>query len=46
MAKAQRSGRRVKKNIPSGIVYIQSTFNNTIVTVMVFRRSKGLQGVS
>jgi small subunit ribosomal protein S11 len=33
MAKAQRSGRRVKKNIPSGIVYIQSTFNNTIVTV-------------
>ena len=33
MARAQRSGRRVKKNIPSGIVYIQSTFNNTIVTV-------------
>ena len=33
MAKAQRSGRRVKKNIPSGIVYIQSTFNNTFVTV-------------
>jgi small subunit ribosomal protein S11 len=33
MAQAQRSGRRVKKNIPSGIVYIQATFNNTIVTV-------------
>ncbi|MAY82050.1 MAG: 30S ribosomal protein S11 [Deltaproteobacteria bacterium] len=33
MAKAQRSGRRVKKNIPSGVVYIQATFNNTIVTV-------------
>lgn len=25
--------RRVKKNIPSGIVHIQATFNNTIVTI-------------
>jgi small subunit ribosomal protein S11 len=25
--------RRVKKNVPHGIVHIQSTFNNTIVTV-------------
>lgn len=36
MAKAQkRSGgrKREKKNIPVGNVYIQATFNNTIVTV-------------
>lgn len=25
--------RRVKKNIPSGIAHIQSTFNNTIITI-------------
>ena len=25
--------KKEKKNVPSGIVYIQSTFNNTIVTV-------------
>ena len=25
--------RRVKKNVPHGVVHIQSTFNNTIVTV-------------
>ena len=25
--------RRVKKNVPAGIVHIQATFNNTIVTV-------------
>ena len=34
MAKARRrTTRKVKKNIPSGLVFIQSTFNNTIVTV-------------
>ena len=34
MAKPKtRSARRTKKNIASGIVYIQATFNNTIVTV-------------
>ena len=34
MAKPKtRSARRTKKNIPSGIVYIQATFNNTIVTI-------------
>ena len=34
MAKTKtRSARRTKKNIPSGIVYIQATFNNTIGTV-------------
>jgi small subunit ribosomal protein S11 len=33
MANPRKSGRRVKKNIPTGIVHIQATFNNTIVTV-------------
>jgi len=31
-AKASK-GKKEKKNVPSGIVHIQSTFNNTIVTV-------------
>ncbi len=33
MAKKQRTKRRVKKNIPSGVAHIHSTFNNTIITV-------------
>ena len=36
MAKtAKRKGktRKEKKNVPSGIIHIQSTFNNTIVTI-------------
>jgi small subunit ribosomal protein S11 len=36
MAAAKRAGsnkKRVKKNIPEGVVYIYSTFNNTIVTI-------------
>ena len=34
MAKQRtRTARRTKKNIPSGLVFIQATFNNTIVTV-------------
>ncbi len=36
MAGAKRAGtskRRVKKNVPEGIIYIYSTFNNTIVTI-------------
>ncbi len=38
MAKAKGKGKkklksRVKKNIPVGIVHIQATFNNTIVTI-------------
>ncbi len=36
MAKTARKrgkAKREKKNVPSGIVHIQSTFNNTIVTV-------------
>ncbi|MEL6345951.1 MAG: 30S ribosomal protein S11 [Myxococcota bacterium] len=28
-----RQTRRVKKNIPQGVVHIQATFNNTIVTI-------------
>ena len=31
--KKKKGGKRVKKNIPAGVVHIQSTFNNTIVTV-------------
>ncbi len=35
MAKATKSGRgkKVKKNVPSGVAHIRSTFNNTIVTI-------------
>lgn len=29
----RRTKRKEKKNIPEGIVYIRSTFNNTIVTI-------------
>jgi len=28
-----RNKKKVKKNVPEGIVYIYSTFNNTIVTI-------------
>jgi small subunit ribosomal protein S11 len=31
-AKATK-GKKEKKNVPSGIIHIQSTFNNTIVTI-------------
>ena len=30
---AGRQKRKEKKNIPEGIVYIQSTFNNTIISI-------------
>ncbi|HOP86893.1 MAG TPA: 30S ribosomal protein S11 [Syntrophorhabdaceae bacterium] len=34
MAKARRTGKKkVKKNIPAGNAYIQSSFNNTIITI-------------
>jgi small subunit ribosomal protein S11 len=36
MAKAARSGskkKKEKKNIPTGVAHIQSTFNNTIITI-------------
>jgi small subunit ribosomal protein S11 len=42
MAKKTRTKKRVKKNIASGIVHIQSTFNNTIVTMAW--SSAGVQG--
>jgi small subunit ribosomal protein S11 len=31
--KRQQQQRRVKKNVPTGVVHIQATFNNTIVTI-------------
>ena len=33
MASPRRGGRKEKKNVPKGTVHIQSTFNNTIVTI-------------
>ncbi len=33
MAKVRTTKKKIKKNIYSGVVHIQSTFNNTIVTV-------------
>ncbi len=33
MARRTRKKRRAKKNIPSGVAHIHSTFNNTIITV-------------
>jgi len=30
--RAQKTKKKVRKNIPEGVVYIRSTFNNTIVT--------------
>lgn len=50
MAKKVRTKRKEKKNIPSGIVHIQSTFNNTIITItdpagnVVAWSSAGVQG--
>jgi small subunit ribosomal protein S11 len=51
MAKPSRlKKKRVKKNISSGIVHIQSTFNNTIITItdqvgnVVSWSSSGVQG--
>ena len=50
MAKKIRTKKKVKKNISNGVVYIQSTFNNTIVTItdsggnVVSWSSAGVQG--
>ena len=52
MAKSVRKTgkRKEKKNIPEGIIHIQSTFNNTIVTItdlsgdVVAWSSSGMQG--
>ena len=48
--KARATKKKVKKNIANGVVHIQSTFNNTIVTIsdamgnVVSWSSAGLQG--
>ncbi len=51
MAKKRiRAKKKEKKNIPSGLVHIQSTFNNTIITItdptgnVVSWSSAGVQG--
>jgi small subunit ribosomal protein S11 len=50
MAKKIRTKKKVKKNIGNGVVHIQSTFNNTIVTItdsggnVVSWSSAGVQG--
>ena len=50
MAKRTRTKKKEKKNILNGIVHIQSTFNNTIVTItdpagnVVSWSSSGVQG--
>ena len=50
MARRVRAKRKEKKNIPNGVVHIQSTFNNTIVTItdsagnVVAWSSSGVQG--
>jgi small subunit ribosomal protein S11 len=50
MAKKVRTQKKVKKNIANGVVHIQSTFNNTIVTItdsvgnVVSWSSAGIQG--
>lgn len=53
MAKGQKKGskkRKEKKNIPTGVAHIQSTFNNTVVTITdpngntVAWSSSGVQG--
>ena len=50
MAKKIGTRKKEKKNIPTGVVHIQSTFNNTIVTItdpsgnVVSWSSSGVQG--
>ena len=50
MAKRTRSKKKEKKNIQNGVVHIQSTFNNTIITItdptgsVVAWSSAGAQG--
>jgi small subunit ribosomal protein S11 len=50
MAKKIRTKKKVKKNVANGVVHIQSTFNNTIVTItdtvgnVVAWSSEGVQG--
>lgn len=50
MPRKTRTKKKEKKNIPNGVVHIQSTFNNTIVTItdpagnVVAWSSSGVQG--
>jgi len=50
MAKKTRTKKKEKKNISNGVVHIQSTFNNTIITItdtagnVVAWSSSGVQG--
>ena len=50
MAKKVRTRKKEKKNIVSGIVHIQATFNNTIITItdsagdVIAWSSSGVQG--
>ena len=50
MPRKTRTKKKVKKNITSGVVHIQSTFNNTIITItdaagnVVAWSSAGVQG--
>ncbi|MGD8953879.1 MAG: 30S ribosomal protein S11, partial [Desulfobacterales bacterium] len=50
MAKRTRTKKKEKKNIQNGVVHIQSTFNNTIITItdqtgnVVAWSSAGTQG--
>ncbi len=50
MPKKTRTKKKVKKNIASGVVHIQSTFNNTIISItdtagnVVSWSSSGVQG--
>ncbi len=50
MPRKTRTKKKEKKNIPNGVVHIQSTFNNTIVTItdpvgnIVSWSSAGVQG--
>jgi small subunit ribosomal protein S11 len=50
MAKSTRTKKKIRKNILNGVVHIQSTFNNTIVTItdpsgnVVAWSSAGIQG--
>ena len=50
MAKRTGTKKKEKRNIPNGVVHIQSTFNNTIVTItdsagnVVAWSSSGVQG--
>ena len=45
MAKGTVKKRKAKKNEPMGVAHIQSTFNNTIITITDLKRCKEYLGV-